>query len=256
MRKIRRFLKSEDGVMVSTQALFLYPFTVFIIFWLIYMGLWMYQGVTLQNYAQKLAVTAAREVAYPGYTRMVESKTSASPVSIFGTSAIDWSRSTKIEMTNKASNVNIFYSGSGGSNVAVHPYRYMTTIGSDSNILSSTQKKSLQDIGMAMITENSMLANVKATKVDIKVSNYFVSQNVTVTMTEEVPVPGIVKWLGFDGNQITASASATANDPDEFVRDVDLVFDFADYLAKKLGISDKLDKAMEKVREVRTKLGI
>ena len=49
MKRIKRFLQNEDGVMVDIEALFLYPFTIFIIFWLIYMGLWMFQAVALKN---------------------------------------------------------------------------------------------------------------------------------------------------------------------------------------------------------------
>lgn len=230
MKRIRNFLEDESGVMVSTEALFLYPFTIFIIFWLIYMGLWMFQGVAIQNYAQKVAVVAAREISYPGYMNLAEG---GDPVSIFGTNAIDWETNVKIEV----------------KKATVYPYRYLTSIGKD-KILDDAQLKSLQGVASSIVTENSMLVSDGPIRIDVDTENYFISQQVTVKITESLPIPGIVKWLGFDGSSLSATASATANDPDEYVRNTDLVFDFLDILGKKLGISDGISGAIEKVKSV------
>lgn len=243
MKRIRNFLEDESGVMVSTEALFLYPFTIFIIFWLIYMGLWMFQGVAIQNYAQKLAVTAAREVSYPGYTNLAQKKGSdgkyyGNALSVFGTHAIDW------DTTNGVS----IYINPTTKDLKISPYRYLTSIGKNSNILGD-KKVQLESIGQKIVKENSLLSGTDI-RVSIQTDNYFISQQVTVKITESLPVPGIVKWLGFDGSSLSATASATANDPDEYVRNTDLVFDFLDILGKKLGISDGISGAIEKVKSV------
>lgn len=229
MKRIRNFLEDESGVMVSTEALFLYPFTIFIIFWLIYMGLYMFQGVALQNYAQKVAVVAAREISYPGYMNLAEG---GDPVSIFGTNAIDWETDVKIEV----------------KKATVYPYRYLTSIGKD-KILDDAQLKSLQGVASSIVTENSMLVSDGPIRIDVDTENYFISQQVDITITETLPTPGVFSWFR-ETSKLSATASATANDPDEYVRNTDLVFDFLDILCKKLDISDGISGAIEKVKSV------
>lgn len=250
MKRIKRFLQNEDGVMVDIEALFLYPFTIFIIFWLIYMGLWMFQAVALQNYTQKVAVLASREVSYPGYIDMADGLTGGK-TSVFGTSAIDWN----IESNAKISVPRVTSGGRDGQKqTAIRPYRYLTSIGEESNILDS-QQTTLQNLAREILGQNSMLAYSNIT-VQITPSNYFVSQSVKVKATESVPIPGLVKWLGFDGGTISCTAYASANDQDEFIRNTDLVFDFAETLAKKLNLDKDsgFGKAIEKVRSFMNKV--
>lgn len=229
LNKIRSFFKSENGVMVSTEAIFLYPFTIFVIFALIYMGLYMFQGVAIQNYAQKVAVIAAREVSYPGYMNLAKS---GDPVSIFGTHAIDWETNVEIEV-NKS---------------AIHPYRYLTTVG-ENKVLGADQVAKLQKVASSIITENSLLATDQPIQVQIQTKNYFISQEVTVTITETLPTPGVFSWFR-EKSKLSATASATANDPDEFVRNTDLVFDFLDVLGEKLGVKDGISGAIKKVKSI------
>ncbi len=244
MKRIRRFLQSEDGVMVDVQAIFLYPLTIFIIFWIIFMGMYMFQGVALQNYAQKLAVISSREVSYPGY---IDMPGSGNYVSVFGTHAIDWD-------TNGENLTITIPKVTDGNVKSLRPYRYLTSIGSNSNILGDGQEAKLKAIAEKIISQNSLLTCENA-EVQINVSNYFVSQQVEVTVSETLPSPGLISWLS-NKSRISATAFASANDQDEFIRNTDLVFDFAETLAKKLNLDkdSNFGKAIEKVRSFMNKV--
>ncbi|WP_295219021.1 hypothetical protein [Ruminococcus sp.] len=189
----------------------------------------MFQGVALQNYAQKVAVVAAREISYPGYMNLAEG---GDPVSIFGTNAIDWETNVKIEV----------------KKATIYPYRYLTTLGKG-KILDDAQLKNLQEVASSIVTENSLLVTDKPIEIEIETENYFISQQVDITITETLPTPGVFSWFR-ETSKLSATASATANDPDEYVRNTDLVFDFLDILGKKLGIKDGISGAIEKVKSV------
>lgn len=210
MKKIRRFLASEDGVMVSVEAVFLYPFTILLIFVLIYIGLYLFEGYMVQNYAQKLAVTAAREIAMPGYTKLAGDETEKQ-VSVFGTPAVDWNVDEKFTInietdTSKAKSLGQLY----------------RNFGSGDNLLDAEQKERLTAIGEKILEEQTILKSSNTTVV-IEPKNYFVTQQVTVTISEDIEVFGVAAAFGFDANQVSASAVATAGDPDQFIRDVDTV---------------------------------
>lgn len=243
--RIKRFMQDENGAMVATEALFLYPFTIFVIFTMIYISLYMYQAVALQSFAQKIAVTAAREMAYPGYIDLSTGGSDNGAVAIFGTNAIDWETCDNITLKTDA------------SSVTVRPYRYLTSIGSNSSILSSDQRSRLQSAAASMIKENSLLVGELQGGVTINTTNWFVSQSVDVTITQSFPILGFVEALGFDGSSITASATASANDPDEFIRNVDLVVDTAKIFAKKLGIdTSKVSEIIEKCKDALSKFNV
>ncbi len=247
--RIKRFIKDENGAMVATEAVFLYPFTILVVFTMVYISLYMYQAVALQSFAQKIAVVAAREAAYPGYINLSTGGSSGgSAVAVFGTNAIDWETGKTISLPTSA------------SDITIRPYRYLTTVGSNSTILDSTQKARLQEAAANMVKENSILVGNLNDGVIVNVSNWFISQSVEVTISQSFPVLGFAEELGFKGNKITATATASANDPDEFVRNVDLVCDTAKNLAEKLGIdtgkiSDMIQKCKDALSTFNVKVG-
>lgn len=243
--RIKGFMQDENGAMVATEALFLYPFTILVIFTMIYISLYMYQAVALQSFAQKIAVVAAREVAYPGYINMSTGGSDSGAVAVFGTNAIDWETTGNISMNSDA------------GSVTIHPYRYLTTIGSDSPILDKDQRDRLEAAAAQMVKDNSILVGNLEDGVTVTASNWFVSQSVEVTISQSFPVLGFVQALGFEGNTITAKATASANDPDEFVRNVDLVFYVADGIAKKLGINTtKVSEMIQKCKDALSKFNV
>lgn len=238
-KKIKKFLSDESGLMVTTEAIILYPYTIIVIFAMIYIGLVIFQGVALQNYAQKIAVIAAREVAYPGYIDLMGTTDDTSTaVSIFGTNAIDWEDGCTITVGNNA------------ETKQVNAYRYLFNIGQNSDILSSQQKSKLTAAATSMVENYSLLAG-DGVQIEINATNYFISQQVDVTITENLRILGFVEALGFKGDTLSATATATANDPDEFIRNVDLVFGVGEELAAKLGINtNKFSDVIKKIKDV------
>ena len=68
---MRRFWKDERGAAELIEASLLYPIIFICIGLLLYFGLFILQTISVQNYARKTALLAAREVAYPGYINMI-----------------------------------------------------------------------------------------------------------------------------------------------------------------------------------------
>ena len=54
------------------EAAIIYPIVFLCLFFLIYMGLYILQYMSVSAYAQKVALLASREIAYPGYIDMVD----------------------------------------------------------------------------------------------------------------------------------------------------------------------------------------
>lgn len=245
-KKIKSFLKDENGIMVNVEAIFLYPLTIFVIFALVYIGLFMFQVVAIQNCSQKIAVLASREISYPGY---VDMPSGGSCVSVFGTNAIDWDVNENAKIT-----VPRVTQSTGEEKSAIRPYRYLTTIGKNSNILDGSQKDKIIKIAKSVVDNSKLLASDNIV-VEIKADNFFVSQQVEVKISEELPTPGLFTWFQ-KKSQVSATAFASANDQDEFIRNTDLVFDFAETLAKKLNLDkdSNFGKAIEKVRSFMNKV--
>ena len=83
--------------------------------------------------------------------------------------------------------------------------------------------------------------------------NYVVYQEVTVRLTQTIPVPVNLSFIGFPENLVLVQeASAVVQNGDEFVRNIDIAKDIGIWLDKKLGLSKKLGEsgALDKINDV------
>jgi len=72
--------------------------------------------------------------------------------------------------------------------------------------------------------------------------NYLIYKEVTVTATRAYTVPDGLRFLGLSGNvEITASSTAVVSDGDEFVRDIDIAVDFAEFIKERFGLDSISD---------------
>lgn len=92
--------------------------------------------------------------------------------------------------------------------------------------------------------------------VDYQVVNYIIYQEVAVTVTQTIPMPVDLSFIGFPRTiTLTQEASAVIQNGDEFVRNIDIAKDMVIWLDKKLGISDSLSGALGKIGEMGSLFG-
>ena len=255
LSRIKRYLKDESGETQFIEAAIIYPVVFMCIIFLIYMGLYILQSMILNSYAQKIAVLAAREVAYPGYLDLADD-------SIYRSSAVDADFGEDIvisadqrilnptgqELRISRAKIKIKCTFDT-KEVKTQAYRYWK-----SDPLSDSAKGKLIGImtgNNGIVTSQSILGTGQASA-NIHCENNVISQMVTVSVEQELIDFGVLRYFGIDTPKAKATASATVSDSDELVRNTDFVIYAVDSLAQKLGINinelrEKVENALEKV---------
>ena len=68
-------------------------------------------------------------------------------------------------------------------------------------------------------------------------------------------MPGVARYLGLEEQMVIRSASyCHAVNPSDFVRNTDLAVDLVEFAAEKLGVSNKLDVAIGKAKNIINKI--
>ena len=72
-----------------------------------------------------------------------------------------------------------------------------------------------------------------------------------VSVEQELLDFPVLEYFGIENPKVSVTVEASANDTDEFIRNVDFVTDTLEYFAKKIeidvnGIRDKIDEVKEK----------
>ena len=250
MKKLRGFVKNESGAAEMVEAAIVYPIVIIAVFTLVYFGLFILQTVTVQTYAQKIALLAAREVGRPGYISLISQDEAVTTSSVelalknFGESVN--AKEKKGNPTNIVINI-----PTNAREVRARAYRFWMpdplNAGSNYN-----PKSRLGKLMEDMVEKNSFLAGRQKAQVEIKCDNKFVTQYVTVSVTQPVVSGGLMEFFGVKTPEIKARAMSSATDIDEFVRTTNFVTDTLEMLARKLNIDvdavkSKLDQAMQKI---------
>lgn len=250
MKKRFRFLCREDGAEL-VEAAFIYPLVLLVISGLIYTGLFILQYMTVGAYAQKAALLAAREVAYPGYISLIDAdNVSNSAIEI---ALDDYSKSVSSD-ENKA-NGQIINFPTAAYDVHARAYRYWKKDPLECGALEDYQAKSiLENILSAMVNQNAILVGKVDADITITCRNVIVAQYVTVDVEQDLVNNQLLRALGVKNPSVHVSAVASANDTDEFIRNTDLVCDALEMIAKKLNID--VDSIRDKVSAAKQKLGL
>lgn len=93
---------------------------------------------------------------------------------------------------------------------------------------------------------------------DVDVKNYVVYKEITVTLTQTVPMPVDLSFIGFPKElKLVQQASAVVQNGDEFVRSIDIAKDMVVWLDDKFGFSKSLREsgALDKIGEVCERFG-
>lgn len=235
MKKILSILKNENGAAQMVEAAFIYPVVFLCIAFLIYLGLYILQFMSVSAYAQKVALLASREIAYPGYINIV----TESPYS---------NASVEADLGNSNSfngRINMTFDP---EKVESRAYRYWK-----SNPLEGYEQ-SFKDILVEMVRKNSIIGAKDNVDVVIKSDNYFIVQYVTVSVSQPLMDFPILEFFGIESPTVKATVQASVNDTDEFVRNTDFAVDALEIIANKLGID--VNGMKEKVQNAKEKLGL
>lgn len=229
---MRKFIRDETGAALIVEATIIYPVVFLCVFFLIFVGLFFMQNAMLESSAQKMAVLAAKEVAYPGFLKLTSSEDLT-----YANGAIEAAKGLVPENVAGVKTV---------GEVKAHPYRYWS-----SDPLSSDAKNTIKQL-IVNNDDIKFLIGSSDIEAQISCSNYVIAQYVTVTITQKVIDIGILGFFGIDAPTLKATAVAPVNDADEFVRNMDFAKDAVNWLASKLGVDvskirSTIDSALSKV---------
>lgn len=101
------------------------------------------------------------------------------------------------------------------------------------------------------MAQNAIFPVTSEIVADVKVKNYIVYKEITVTLSQTVPMPVDLSFIGFPTElELVQQASAVVQNGDEFVRNIDIAKDMVVWLDSKLGISQSLSGALSKIKVV------
>lgn len=234
MNRMKNFMKEEDAAAQMVEAAIIYPVVFLIIFLMIYMGLYILQAVSINTYAQKVAMLVSREVSTPGYYTLIDDKSKYS--------------SGAIELDADADQIEGIVDVSDLSKEMTKfsiVYRYI------GNPLKKNNKTYYEEILKTMVTDQSVIVpnSNSAVKVNIDCQNNILSQYVIVNVEQELMHFGLLDFFGIKNPTVSATAVATVSDTDELIRNTDFVVDAISVLASKFGINlsdvkGKVDSAL------------
>lgn len=224
-------VKEEKGVAMVEATIYM-PIVLCVVMSLIYLALFNMQEYMLLYEAQRVAAVAAREDAYIGYEKfgMGEDNEIDFPANADITSA------SKVNSYLEAHNTDMgaLYRGFG------------KVFG------KGTASKQAQKVA-GTVEESTLIALNTGIHTDIDVHSGLLGTSVNVTIRHQLPMPGVMAYLGYDGSTtLRATAYTFSVNPSEFVRNVDLADDMVEYVFGKLGLD--YGKFKEKTGAVLDKL--
>ncbi|MCQ2408760.1 MAG: hypothetical protein MJ065_09590 [Oscillospiraceae bacterium] len=249
MKKLRRFLKNENGAAEIVEAAIVYPIVIISIFTLVYIGLFILQTVTVQTYAQKIALLAAREVGRPGYVDLINKQDAVTSGAV-ELALQDYSKSVTAGENYGGLLLTI---PKDSRVVRARAYRFW---GKDP-LQGTTEydpKSKLGRMLQELVDKNSFLVGRRQAQVEITCENKFITQTIQVTVTQPLVSSGFMEFFGLKTPELKARALCAATDIDEFVRNTNFVTDTLEMLARKLNID--VDKVKSKLDDAMTKIGL
>ena len=237
---LKKIYRDDAGAVQVIEMTMIFPLVLLVMAFLIYLGSYVMQSVTIYNDAQRIAVIAAREAQIPGYENLYSNG------GITTKADFNWSSD--------------YVPGKDMINaiMEVHdPYRYW-----GNQFLTKSNEENLESELERIISQNSFLASSDVT-CDIQTSNNVLNQTIKVHVVKRVNAPEILKHLGLTSTMdIDVTATAVVSDSSEFIRNTDMVVDLATYLWEDLKfgandqtMSERVSIFKQKCSDAKTKLG-
>lgn len=211
-------IKDEKGVAMVEATIYM-PIVLCVVMSLIYLALFNMQEYMMLYEAQRVAAVAARENAYIGYDTFEMGANNE----IEFKGGTDLTSEAKVNQYMEAHNnsMSALYRGAGKLVEA---------------IAGGHASANAQHVA-GTVRRSSMIATAGMCDPEIEVKTGFLGTNVTVTIKHNIPIPGVLAYLGYDGSTTLKAAAYTFSiNPSEFVRNVDLAEDLTKVIFDKLGL--------------------
>jgi len=241
---ISKFRSEESGAVLVVEMTMVFPIVLLVMTFLIYLTSYTLQGMMIDSYARKIAVTATRFAVMPGYEKLYygEDGTGGSipPQTDFADTT---GAEPSLELVNAIMREH-------------DPYRYF------GNSFISDEEISHLVSDLENLVNTGSFLNVTNVSCSVSTQNYVLTQRVVVEVTQTVEVPGFVRALGIqDALTNKVSVYATIGDAPDFVRTTDMVFDMTQFLLDNLkiggvSISDKISTFKQKISDAFSSLGL
>lgn len=220
MRKWYEMIKDERaGVMVENVIVL--PMVFIVIYSFILTAFIVHDRSTVESAAKRGAVYASHCVSDPNYA------------SIAG-------QSGELDV---AADRNFSFSDVGNN---IDAYRYI--FGGDS-IEGAVETKVKNIVEKTRIKWRSQ----ESVTVTCTQKNRFIYQDITVSVSAKYSIPAFFAVFGLETDyEYTATAKIAANDPDEFIRNADLVVDLMTTIDNKMG--SPIQKALDKIGTLGNKI--
>lgn len=231
MEKDMKNRKNEKGA-VMVEATIYMPLVLCTVMALLYLALFNMQEYMLMYQAQRAAAVVSREEAYLGYEKFGMGDDNEID--------FDWGEGN----VPSDREVTAYYEAYHNSMKAL--YRGIGRLFSGGG---ARMDYSARFSDAARESAVIVLGNIS--NPEIQVERGFLGTEVKVTIRHSLPVPGILKYLNYEGGTtIRAAAYSYSVNPSEFVRNVDLAVDLVSYIMKKFGLGDNYSAFLEKTNKV------
>lgn len=223
------FLKKEDGNSLVENVIIL-PLIFLCIYFLILGSFIIHDKIVLDSAVERGAVYAAKCVADPNYAALSATAGTNEKSNEMGLSDVD----------------GILFSNVGDN---IHPYRYIKLTYAD-EIERYVAEETLEIVNKTKIPWRE----IKNDQVECSIKNYVVYQEVTVSAKATYPLPKLFGIIGLPTEfSYETSAREAVTDPDELIRNADLVVDIITYIDNKTGnhlskLTNTLDKFKAKIK--------
>jgi len=220
MKKLLQMLRDEKASAMIENVIVL-PVIFVVIYSFIMTAFLFHDRSTMEAAAQRGAIYASHCVSDPNY---------ASIVGQYG--ALDVSESRNLNFSSVGKNIKA--------------YRY---------ILGSGDIESLVEKEVKKIVENDRINWYPQDKIRVSVEkkNMFLYQDVTVTIRYVYEIPDAFGAFGLETEyEATASATVSTTDPDELIRNADLVVDLITAIDNATG--NHISKALDKIGQLGDKV--
>lgn len=214
-------LKDESaGVMVENVIIL--PLVFVIIIFMIVSAFLVHDRVTIETAARRGATYASHCIADPNYASLVGQS-----------GELDFSKSVE----------NISFSSIGRN---IKAYRYLTGGASVQGVVETEVKKIVSKSRINWVPQENITVTCSQ-------ENKIIYQDVCVKVTSTYQLPGWIEWFGLESEyKIETEAKIAAVDPDEFIRNADLVVDLMTQIDDATG--GHIGKALDSISGIASKL--
>lgn len=226
-----RIMKNEDGVIMVEASIYM-PLVLCTVMALLYLALFNMQEYLLMYQAQRVSAAVSREEAYLGYKELGMGRDNEIDFSWGGARAPSEAK------------VKSYYKAHHSKVSAL--YRETRLLG-----LSGETDENYAARFAGAAHESALIVLGSISSPEVEVERGFLGTEVKVTITHSLPVPGVLKYLGYEeGTTLRVAAYSYALNPGEFVRNVDLAADLVSYIMEKMGLSGSYQEFLGKTEEV------